>query len=90
MIKRVQICKALIDGEVLTTLDATKRWNVTDLPKEIKRGIERKFGVEISRVCIRTKLENGMPLSFVQYRLNPTTYNIAGIEKMRKYLSQYV
>lgn len=80
------ICIALLKGDVLTIGDGFNRFNCTNLPRELSRSVEQKFGVEISKtkVNFKSKFDN-KPGYFYKYRLNRTEYNAEGISKMTAY-----
>lgn len=83
------ISKALLAGDVLTIFDGYKRFRVTNLPREISRSIERKFGVVVSKDRVDFTHECGLPGWYYRYRLNPTQANAEGIEKMSAYCEEY-
>lgn len=81
------IAMSLLRGEVITIYDGFKRFDCTNLPRELSRSIEQKFGVEVSRVKKEFKSSfEGKPGYYYQYRLNNTQFNEKGIEKMREYI----
>ena len=49
MTQLASICKALLDGEVLSIMTGFKDFGCTNLPREIGRSIERKFGVVVDK-----------------------------------------
>lgn len=83
------IAKALLDGEVLSIMNGFKKFSCTNIPREISRAIEKKFGVEVSRVQKDFVSEYGEPGFYFQYRLNKTEFNAAGIEKMKAYVKEH-
>jgi len=83
------ICKALLDGQTLSIMTAFKMFNCTNLPRELSRGVEQKFGVKVSKEKVDFISTYGeRPGYYFRYRLNRTEYNHKGIELMRKYVSQ--
>lgn len=83
------ICSALLNGETLSIKTAFDRFGVTNLPREIGRSVERKFGVYISKYHCSGKSRYGVPCSWHQYRLNPLIErNSDGIKKMREYVAK--
>lgn len=82
------ISKALLDGRVLSIKTAFRDFGVTNLPREISRLIEKRFGVEVYRVPRKGKSRYGIPVRWFEYRLPKTPYNKDGIEKMKEYVSQ--
>lgn len=82
------ICHSLLQGEVLSIMTAFKQFNCTNLPREISRSVEQKFGVQISRTKRNFVSTYGEPGFYYQYRLNRSAeYNQIGIEKMREYVT---
>ena len=84
------IAKALLDGDVLSIMNGFKKFACTNIPREISRGIEQTFGVEISRTRKDFISEYGKPGYYYQYRLNKTEYNKEGIEKMEAYVKEHM
>lgn len=81
------ICQSLLNGDVLTIMDGFRRFNCSNIPREISRSIEQKFDVQVSREKKDFKAKfDGKPGYYFRYRLNATEYNTAGIEKMREYV----
>jgi len=88
MTQKAALCKALIDGEVLSIMDGFKRLGVTNVPREIGRSVEREFGVKVSRNPRKSITRYGTPCNYYEYRLNQTPYNRDGIKKMKTYIQQ--
>lgn len=81
------ICQSLLNGDVLTIMDGFRRFNCSNIPREISRSVEQKFDVQVSREKKDFKAKfDGKPGYYFRYRLNATDYNIPGIEKMRQYV----
>lgn len=81
------ICTALLRGQILTIKTAFVDFGVTNLPREISRGIEKKFGVHISKVRVSGVTRYGQSCSWFQYRLNKSIpQNAEGIKKMQAYI----
>lgn len=83
------ICQALLNGDVLTIFDGYKRFSCTNLPRELSRSVENKFGVTISKekVNFKPKFDGAVKVGFYyRYRLNNVSYNEDGIEKMKAYV----
>lgn len=80
---------ALLKGEVLSIMTGYSKFNCTNLPREISRGIEQKFGVQVSREKIQFKSKfDDKPGFYYRYRLNKTEYNEPGILLIEKYISE--
>lgn len=82
------ICKALLDGRVLSIMDGFKLFNCTNLPRELSRSVEKKFDVEISKTRVEFTSTYGQKGSYFRYRLNRTEYNAPGIERMKIYIAE--
>lgn len=82
------ISKALLSGESLSIMDGFHRFACTNLPREISRSIEKKFGCTISRLPINFKSKDGKHSGvYYQYRLNPRINgNAEAIKKMTQYI----
>lgn len=82
------MAKSLLKGEVLSVMNCFKWFGVTNCAREIGRSIERKFGVEVSRVNVSSTSRYGQPCNYYQYRLNRTDYNKEGVERMEAYVRE--
>lgn len=82
------ICKALLDGEILSIMTGFKMFSCTNLPRELSRSVEQKFGVIISKERIEFVSKYGQLGFYFRYRLNRTDYNKEGIEKMKIYVDE--
>lgn len=81
------ICMAFLNGETLSIKTAFNKFGVTNLPREVGRSVERKFGVYVSKVQQNGKSKYGLPCIWVEYRLNPLIdENKDGVEKMKAYV----
>lgn len=84
------ISKALLDGKILTIRTAFMDFGISNLPREVGRSIERKFGVYISKVQAKGKTKYGLPCVYYEYRLNKTILeNKEGISKMYDYVAEH-
>ncbi len=81
------ISQAFLKGEILTIKTAFQDFGVSNLPREVGRAIERKFGVRISKLRKEGKSRYGIYVSYNEYRLNKDDpENAIGIEAMVKYV----
>lgn len=81
------LCIAFLEGRVLSIKTGFKDFGVTNLPREVGRSIERKFGVELTRVKRVGVSRNGVPCWWYEYRLPDTAYNKEGRDKMQEYIN---
>lgn len=82
------LAKHLLEGNVVSILDGFKLFSITNVPREISRLIEKKFGVIVSRTRRDFISKYGRKGIYVEYRLNKTKYNESGIRKMKKYVKE--
>lgn len=89
MTQTAAIAEALLNGEVLSIMNGFKLFSCTNLPRELSRSIEKKFGVEISRDKVVFKSKYGQPGFYYRYRLNKTENNSRGIKLMEQYVDAH-
>lgn len=82
------IAESLLKGEVLSIMDGFKKFACTNLPRELSRSIEQKFGVELTKTPTKFKSVYGHKGEYYKYRLPTTTQNLTGIQLMRNYVQQ--
>jgi len=92
------LCKALLSGRIVSIKTGFDDFGITNIPREIGRAIERPrskgqpndhgFGVRVSRVRRFGKSRYKVACTWMEYRLNKTTYNEAGIQKMIAYVKK--
>lgn len=83
------ICISLLKGDILTIGDGFYKLNCTNLPIELSRSVEKKFGVTISRDKKEFKSKyDEKPGYYFRYRLNRTDANAKGIKRMQEYIQQ--
>ena len=83
------LCIAFLEGRVLSIRTGFMDYGVTNLPREVGRSIERKFGVALSRVKRVGVSRNGVPCWWYEYRLPDTAYNEEGRKKMLEYIKNH-
>lgn len=81
------LCKALLKGHVVNIKNGFDLFGITNVPREIGRAVERKFGVQVSRTQMDGRSRYGQECIWVNYRLNRTEYNREGIRKMEEYVA---
>lgn len=86
MTSKGALAQALLKGYVINIDNIHKLTGYTNSGREIGRSIERAFGVKVSRTKKDGVTRFGVYCTWVDYRLNSTPYNKAGIERMIKYV----
>ena len=80
MTAKAALCKALLDGRILNVKNCFTLIGLTNCAREISRMVEQPFNVIVSRTTMVGKSRYGQACTWVNYRLNFTDYNKAGIE----------
>lgn len=88
MTQLAAIAHSFLKGESNSIMTAFRKFNCTNLPREVGRSIERKFGVEVHRVPVKFKSTYGHTGEYVRYTLLPISKNKKGIKAMRKYVAE--
>ncbi len=83
------LVSAFLKGEILSIKTGYKYFGVTNLPREVGRSIERKFGVSVAKVQREGKSKYDVPCRWFEYRLPNTPYNKEGRKKMLEYLKAH-
>lgn len=89
MTQTAAIANALLNGDTLSIMNGFRLFSCTNLPRELSRSIEKRFGVEISRDKVLFKSKYGHPGFYYRYRLNKTEANTPGIAKMMEYCEKH-
>ena len=84
------ICHSLLKGETLSIMNGFSKFNCTNLPRELSRSVEQKFGIELTRIPVPFVSEYGRKGEYYNYRLSKTEKNKPGIAKMRDYLAEHM
>lgn len=90
MTQRAAICMALLKGEVLSIMTGFKRFNCSNIPREISRSVEIPFQVRVSRIRKEFVSTYGQPGTFMEYRLNRVPDNAEGIKLMELYIQEVI
>jgi hypothetical protein len=99
--QKAALCHALLNGDVLTIMEAFTRFGITNLPREISRQVEGAFGVTINKHRTRHTNMFGEVGSHFVYRLTgdkESMYNVSklkrpahrkGLKLMQKYVDEH-
>lgn len=88
MTSKAALCMALLRGEVVTIMTGFKYYGISNVPREISRGVEQPFNVLVTRTRKEGKSRYNVPVTWVEYRLNRVDYNLPGIELMKAYVKE--
>ena len=87
MTAKAALCLAFLECKILNVKNCFETIGLTNIAREVPRMVEKPFGVVISRVKMEGKNRYGQPITWYDYRLNPTLEcNRLGIEKMIEYV----
>ena len=88
MTAKAALIKELLSGKVINIKTCFNTIGITNCPREISRCIEKPFNVVVSRTQREGKSKYGQSVTWVDYRLNRSEHNIAGINAMIEYLKE--
>lgn len=85
----VALCKALLDGKIVNIKTGFTLFGISNVPREIGRSVERKFGVRVDRTQREGESRYGQPVTWYDYKLNKSLpENKEGVDAMRLYLAE--
>jgi len=84
------IALSLLNGETLSIMDGYRKFACSNLPREISRGIEQKFGVRVERTPTKFISRYGQSGSYHKYHLLNSDQNKDGIKKMKEYVKENI
>ena len=87
MTAKAALAKLLLEGRTLNIKNCFTLIGLTNCPREVSRMIEKPFGVVVSRVKREGKSRYGQQVTWIDYHLNRTEYNMEGIDKMIEYVN---
>ncbi len=86
MTAKAALCKAFLHGEILNVKNGMDIVGYSNIPREASRGIEKPFGVKLTRTHRTGKSRYGESVYWFDYSLKKTPENKKGIEKMKEYI----
>lgn len=87
MTQTAAIAQSFLNGETNSIMTAFRKFLCTNLPREVGRSIERKFGVTIHRTPVKFySTFNKRKGIYYNYTLLKTSDNKEGVKKMREYI----
>lgn len=90
MTQTAALAKALLNGEVISIMTGFRDFAITNVPREIGRSIERKFGVVVDKTPtpFKSKRNPSHTGVYYRYRLPKIKINREGIKAMKKYVKE--
>jgi hypothetical protein len=89
MTQLASICQSLLKGETLSIMNGFHNFGCTNLPREIGRGVERKFGASVERHEVSFKSRYNHVGFYYKYKLNKKDpKNKEAIKKMKDYIKK--
>lgn len=83
------LAKHLLNGKSVSIKTGLMLFGMSCIPREIGRGIEKKFGVTCDRKRIDFTSRYKHTGFYFEYTLKETKANKEGIKLMRKYIASY-
>lgn len=89
MTQIASICQALLDGKILSIMNGFENFGCTNIPREIGRSVEKKFGAVVSRKEVFFRSRYNHVGIYYQYSLNKKDpRNKKAIVKMKDYIKK--
>jgi hypothetical protein len=89
MTQLASICQSLLKGEILSIMNGFHNFGCTNLPREIGRGVERKFGALVQRQEVTFKSRYNHVGIYYEYKLDrKDPKNKEAIKKMKDYIKK--
>jgi hypothetical protein len=82
------LCYALLKGETVSIRTGFDRFGMTNIPREIGRCVERRFGVSVHKKPTHFVSRYGHHGEYFRYTLLNTPENKEGRKKMKTYVSE--
>lgn len=79
----------LLNGKKTSTLTAAKELAIVYVPREIRRGVELKFGITVKRTE-KSYEKFGTKISYLEYSLPKKEYSEEVIKKMYEYVNENI
>jgi hypothetical protein len=90
MTQLASICEALLKGEILSIMNGFENFGCTNLPREIGRGVERKFGAVVERQEVFYRSRYNHVGIYYRYKLNlKNPKNKEAIKKIKDYIKKH-
>ena len=90
MTQTAAIAKALLDGEKLSIMDGFKKFQCSNIPREVSRSIETKFRVVLDREPVKFTSKYGRKGEYYRYSLPGSKKNKEGIKAMKEYVKSQI
>lgn len=79
---------ALISNKTVSIKTGFNQFGITNVPREIGRSVERKFGVKVDKKRIDYKTQYGIHGYYYEYRLNKSKQNRDNVKKIYDFISK--
>ena len=90
MTATAHLALSLLNGETVSIMTGFKKFLITNIPREVGRSIERKFGVRLQRVPVKFVSTYGHSGQYFRYTLLAIRENKDGIKRMKAYVKSEI
>lgn len=82
------LCYALLSGSAVSIKTGFEKFGITNIPREISRSVEKKFGVKVERTKKDYITKYGIATFYYEYRLIRGNNPKEAIDKMYEYVQE--
>lgn len=82
------LCYDLINGKTVSIKTGFKDYGITNIPREISRAVEQRFGVRIEREKKDYTTKYGIYQMYFEYKLIRSNQSKESIEKIYAYIEE--
>lgn len=83
------LVNSLLQGKTITIKNGFEDYGITNVPREISRAVEQKFGVRVNRKRREYTTVYGFYQTYFEYKLEKDKQPEDSIKKMKEYVKKY-
>lgn len=84
------LCYDLINGKTVSIKTGFKDYGITNIPREISRAVEQRFGVVVDRERKEAITKYGFHQTWFEYKLTRSKQSKESLDKMYSYIDEWM
>lgn len=84
------LCYDLINGKTVSIKTGFNDYGITNIPREISRAVEQRFGVVVDKQRKKDKTKYGFPVTWFEYKLIRSRQPKEALEKIYAYIDEWM